>query len=252
MTEPLAAAAAPAAPTRLSPIERAVRVFVRPQDAWEGLAERGQWWFPLLLTLLLGSVLLLAVYERSLVPMLENQWSEQVANGRMQPEAVSQARQFMVGSPAGRIAVVVQQIVMGTVFVLLQALLVWFGTGFVLGTRMRFRPALEVVLWGGLVKIPQVLLFFAMAYSRETLEGIHLGLGILVPEPDTPSKLITGLQSFLDLFGPFEAWWVAVAVLGASRLSGAPRRSVAWVLVAIYLAVGTLFAAVAAFLTPSA
>ena len=251
MTEPLIAEAA-AVPARLSPVERAVRVFVRPKDAWEGLEERGQWLFPLLLWLLLLAGLHALVFDRVTVPMMENQWSEAVANGQMDPASEAQARAMMVDSPAGRWIIVIQQLVVWPILMLLQALLLWFGTGFLLGTRIRFRQSFDVICWSGLVKIPSVLLFFALAWSRETFMGVHLGLGVLVPEPETPNKLITGLQTFLDFIGPFEAWWVAVAVLGASALSKAPKRNVAWVLVALYLAFGAFLAAVSAFFTPGA
>jgi len=45
---------------------------------------------------------------------------------------------------------------------------------------------------------------------------------------------------------------VAVGILGAATLTGAPRKSVAWVLSALYLVVLALVAAFAALLTPSA
>ena len=153
-------------------------------------------------------------------------------------------------SPAARWIVLGQQTLVWPILLLLQALVVWFATGFVLGSSMRFRQAFDVVCWSGLVKIPALLLFFALAFTRQTFVGIHLGLGILVPDPETPNKLLTGLTTFLDFIGPFEAWWAAVAVLGASAISGAPRRSVAWVLVALYLALGAFLAAVSAFFSP--
>ena len=101
MSEPLMAETA-VAPARLSPVERAVRVFVRPKDAWEGLAERGQWLFPLVLWLVLLTGLHALVYDRVTVPMMENQWSEAVANGQMDPQSEAQARAMMVDSPTGR------------------------------------------------------------------------------------------------------------------------------------------------------
>ena len=119
-----------------------------------------------------------------------------------------------------------------------------------LGTRFRYRQALDVVWWSGLVKIPSTILFFLLAWQRESFKGVHLGLGALMPESDTPTKLQAGLGSFLDSIGPFEAWWLLVVILGAAALSGAPRRSIAWVFVALYLALGVFFAAVGAMFSP--
>ena len=246
------AAAAPGAPATLSPVTRFVRIFSRPAAAWEGLEERGQWLFPLVLGLALWVGLQAAAYDRVTLPMMFDQWSEAVANGQMEAAQEANLIRFFTDSPSARWIVLGQQLIVWPILVLLQALVVWFGIGFVLGTRMRFRHAMEVICWSGLVKIPALILFFALAFSRETFMGVHLGLGVLVPEPETPSKLLTGLTTFLDFFGPFEAWWAAVAVLGASALSGAPRRSVAWVLVALYLALGAVLAAVSAFFSPGA
>jgi hypothetical protein len=168
----------------------------------------------------------------------------------MEPAQEQQMSQFMSESPAAPWIVVGQQALVWPVLVLVQALVLWFGVGFVLGTRLRFGSAMDVVCWSGLVKLPQLILFFGLAFARQSFNGIHLGLGILVPEGDAPSKLLNGLRGVLDLIGPFEAWWLYVAVLGASALSGAPRRSVAWVLVALYLALGAFLAAVGAYFGP--
>jgi hypothetical protein len=251
MTEPITADAAPI-PARLSPVDRMVRIFVRPKDAWEGLEERGQWLFPFVLGLALVMAFHAAAFDRVTLPFILNQWSEAVANGQMPATQEAQMTHLFTETPWGVWIVIGQQAIFWLIFTFLQALLIWFGTGFVLGTKMRYRHSLEVLCWSGLVKIPALALFLVLALARESFTGVHLGLGVLLPEPETPSKLITGLQIFLDLLGPFEAWWVAVAVIGASALSGAPRRNVAWVLVAIYLAFGAFMAAVSAYFTPGA
>ena len=46
------------------------------------------------------------------------------------------------------------------------------------------------------------------------------------------------------------AGYLVVAVIGCSALSGAPRKNVAWVLSALYLALAAVFAVVAAVYTP--
>jgi len=237
-------------PVRLSPVARAVRIFARPADAWEDLRQRGQWWFPLLLTLVISLGFQALSFDRVIVPMMEDQWAELVASGQMPPAQQAELERTFIASPVGRVGFLVQAAVLGPVFMLFFALVVWFGVGFVLGTRLKFRHAFEVICWSGLVKIPQAVLLLVLALQRETLEGIHMGLGVIPTEPETPSKLFRGMTSFLDLIGPFEAWWIAVGVLGCAALSGAPRRNVAWVLVVLYLALGACYAAVSAFFGP--
>ena len=58
--------------------------------------------------------------------------------------------------------------------------------------------------------------------------------------------MMVALGVFLDGIGPFALWYLAVGVVGASALSGAKRRSVAWVLGVLYLVFLALMAALAA------
>jgi hypothetical protein len=248
--EPLEPAPAPAA--RLSPIVRAGRIFARPAAAWDDLAEHGQWLWPLLAGLALWVGLQALSYQHVTVPMMLDAWSDAVANGRMEQAQMDQMSGFFTGNPAAMWIVLAQQAIVWPVLSLLTALVVWFGAGFVLGTKFRFRQAFDVVCWAGIVKWPSLLLFFALAWQKQSFKGVHLGLGALIPEGDTPNKLRTGLTTFLDFIGPFEAWWVVVAVIGVAALSKAPRRNVAWVLVALYLAFGAFLAAVNALFNPGA
>jgi len=242
----------PAAPARLSPIVRAGRIFARPTAAWDDLKERGQWIPPLLVSLVLWVGLQAASFHHVTVPMMLDAWSEQVANGRMEQATMDKMSDFFTQNPAAMWIVLGQQFVFWPILTFLVALVVWFGGGFVLGTRLRYRQALDVVCWSGIVTWPAIVLTFALAWQKQTFKGIHLGLGALIPQGDTPDKLRTGLTMFLDFFAPFEAWRIAVAVIGVAVLSGAPRRNVAWVLVALYLAFGAFLAAVNALFNPGA
>ena len=242
----------PAAPARLSPFARAVRIFSRPATAWDDLVDRGQWAPPLLAGLALWMGLQALAYQHVTVPMMLDAWSEAVASGRMEQAQMDRMAGFFTENPSAPWIVVGQQAIVWPVLALLTALVVWFGGGFVLGTKLRFRQAFDVVCWAGIVKWPSLLLLFALAWQKQTFKGVHLGLGALIPEGDTPDKLRTGLTTFLDFLGPFEAWWAVVAVLGVAALSGAPRRNVAWVLVALYLAFGAFLAAVNALFNSGA
>ena len=252
MTTALPPAAATLSTTEenLSPFQRFVAIFARPAHAWGGLRERAQWWFPLLITLVVSLGSMFALYDRAMIPMLSEQWGEQVASGNMTSEQVDRATAFME-SPAGKVFFLGQQLVLVPIFILIAGLLVWFGVGFVLGTGMKFRHAFEVAVWSSLVWIPSSLLTTAIAWSRGTMRGIHLGFGALLPENDPPNRLLTGAGAFLDALGPLSIWYLAVGILGAAALSGAPRKSVAWVLVGIYLACALFGAALAAMFTPA-
>lgn len=233
----------------MSPFQRMAAVFARPAHAWSGLPRQVQFWFPMLAVLLVTMAGNLLLHDRALVPMLAAQWEEQVADGQMTAEAYDQALRFF-DSPAGKIAVAVQQLVFMPLFTLFAGLLVWFGVGFVLGSRMSYRLALEVAAWAGLITIPGYLATAAISWFRETMRGVHVGFGILLPETESPDRTLTVLGVILDSIGPFGIWYVAVAVLGAAALSGAPRGRVAWVIGGLYLLAVAFSAGITAMQIP--
>lgn len=241
----VAAAASPTEGPRLSPLQRAVAVFVRPTKAWTGLEHQVQWWFPLLVAIVIGVGFSVALHDRSVVPMVQDQFEEQVANGQMSAAQAEQAEKMMAG-PIGLMWTLIPQLVAIPLITFLIGLVVWFGVAFILGRKIKYRMALEVACWASLVNIPAQILFSALAWSKQTMRGIHIGFGMLLPESDPPSKLFHGLGIVLDALGPFSLWYLAVGIIGAAAVSGAPRRSVAWVLGGLYLAIVLFSAGVAA------
>lgn len=238
--------AAPAAASPdLSPFQRAAAIFVRPAAAWTGLRERTQWWFPLLLVLfvtLLGSGLL---YPRAYLPDMLQAMEDRIASGELTAEQMQKIEEFYQG-PAGIGFSVGAGTVALALITFLVALLVWFAVGFILGSPFRYRHALEVTTWSSLVTLPPAVLSYILAWIRQSMRGVHVGFGILTPEAGPDDKLLRSLGVFLDWIGPFGIWHLVVAVLGAAYLSGAPRRSVAWALGALYVVSGLVAAALAA------
>jgi hypothetical protein len=244
-----ALAPAPADAPALSLFERALAVFTRPTHAWGGLREKAQWWFPTLLLTVVSAAITLALHQRALVPMMVEAWDQQVADGNMSPQQVDTVVAFMTG-PLGMTLTALQQAIVIPFIVLLTGLVVWFGAGFVLGTGLKFRLALEVAAWSSLVTIPGYLLTAVLAWIRETMRGIHVGFGALLPALEEPTKFGIAVRSFLDAIGPLAIWFVAVGVIGAAALSGAPRKSVAWVLGVLYVAIALFMSAMAAMFAP--
>ena len=235
----------------LSVLDRAVAVFARPTQAWVGISERSQVWFPILISTLLSMAFVVVLYQRAFVPAYHSQYGAMVEAGRMSAEQAEHAEEVMSG-PLGILFVLVPATVFPPIMLLLIALVMWFGVGFVLGGKFSYGQALAVTAWSSLVHIPATILTAVLAWTRESIQGIHIGLGVLVSESDPPTKLQGALAGALDAFGPFYVWSLVVAILGASILSGAPRRSVTWVLSGLYVALVVFFAALAAVFGPSA
>jgi hypothetical protein len=100
---------------------------------------------------------------------------------------------------------------------------VWFGIGFILGRPLSYRLSLEVAAWSGLIAIPTHILTGILAWTRETMRGVHAGFGILLPDSETPNRFMIGLGIFLDALGPLSIWYVVVLVLGARRCREPPE-----------------------------
>ena len=230
--------------------QRFVAIFTRPAHAWTGLREHPQWWFPLIVIALFGAGFAAALHHRALLPMMTTAWREQVANGNMPVETAQHMEEFF-GGPAGLMLSVGQQFLIMPLIQLLMALLVWFAVGFILGRPLSYRLALEVATWSGLVSIPGQVLTGLVAWSRETMKGVHIGFGLLLPDTETPSRLMVFLGAVLDALGPLSIWYVVVLVLGASALSGAPRKQVAWVLGGVYFTLVLIFGGLGAMFTPA-
>jgi len=246
----------PAAPTTtesgpsLSMLQRIAAIYFRPTAAWSGLRERVQWWFPMLLFAIVNAATIGAVYRRAFLPMISSQWEGKVESGEMTPEAYDQVVAMMSG-PTGQMIFVVQQFIMTIVLLFGLALAVWFGVSFVLGHKMKYRWALEVASWSSLISIPTVLLTGLLAWVKEDWMSAHVGFGILLPQPDTPSRLMTALGVFLDGIGPLAIWYVTVLVIGASTMSGAPRKNTAWVIGGLYVLLLAFGAALASLQVPA-
>lgn len=228
---PLTAAAGPAS---LSPLGRIVAVFARPTQAWAGLRERSQWWIPLLIVTAVSVATGIALYHGAMVPDILDQMERGLASGQLN-QAQFDAQSRFYASGAGMAILVGVQCLFYVLLTFLISAVIWFAVGFVLGTDFRYRHGLEVATWSSLIRIPEMLLFSGIALARQTTQGIHVGFGILLPESDAPSKLMVGLGAFLDGIGPLSLWYLAVVIIGAAFISGAPRRSVAWTLGSFYV-----------------
>jgi hypothetical protein len=228
----------------MSLIQRMVAVFVRPTSAWAGLEHQVQWWFPVLIVVAVNATSVAVLHERALLPMLLDQWEQAVDQGRMSGEQLAQMEQMFSGG-AGRVFLLVQQIIVIPVLLLITGLLLSFGCGFLLGHKLSFRLGLEVASWSALVTIPTVLLTSVLAWQRETYEGIHLGFGVLLAGLET-NRWTTIVSGVLDALGPLALWNLALMILGASALSGTNRKAATWTLGAIYLVVVLAFSVLGA------
>jgi hypothetical protein len=245
-----AAVPTPAADPIPSPWARVGLVFTRPARAWTGLNQRVQWWFPLLIVAVAYTLAVLATYHKSYLPMVMSSIEQRVSSEQMSADQAAQV-EHMYGSPGGMAIMTSILSVQYLLVIFVFSLLVWLGGAFILGRPFRYRMALELTWWAELVRLVQVLADHAVAYfGGIDLLHVHTGFGVLMPEPDTPSKLMSAAGRFLDMIGPLGLWYAAVLVLGLSALTGAPRKAAAWVGGGIYLIFALLLAALSGLSAP--
>lgn len=250
VNEPVASPGAPR-PT-LSVWSRAAAVFARPAQAWAGLEHRAQWWFPILVSVLVSIVGTLLVYQRAIVPAQLAQFEQQVEAGQLPAEAMARVEE-QLGSPLSMGFAVGAILVAVPLMTCVFALLPWIAAGFLLGRRFRYREAFAVTAWAGLVAIPGQLLTYVLAWINESMTGVHTGFGVLLPAEDPPSKLMVGLGTFLDQgIGPFALWYVLVVALGAAALTGGDRRRVILTVGTVWLVVLAIVSVVAGLFAPGA
>jgi len=251
-SNPLPQGPAPGSSNGLSLVGRLVAVFARPTQAWSGLEKRGQWWFPLLILVLVGMAGMGLIYQRAVVPTQLDQMELQVESGQISAEGLDQAEK-MLSSPAMVAVQVVMVLLILPLLTLATALLPWLAAGFMMGHRFRYRDAFAVTCWAGLVTLPAAVLTDVLAWVNRNMLNVHIGFGALLPAEEAPSKLIRGLGFFLDYgIGPFYLWYIVVLALGTAALSGAPRRSVILALGGLWLVVAIFFAALTGLLSPGA
>lgn len=224
----------------VSILQRAVAIFSRPTAAWSGLRSRSQWWFPLVILTLVNVAFSATLWERAMLPMQLDAMEESVAAGKMPAESFERA-ETMMRSPAGLAFAALPWLILSPLFSLITGLLLMFAVGFVLGGKLPFRLAFEVATWSGLVQIPAVLVTGFLAWTKQTMEGVHVSLAALLPEPEKTDRIMGSVVGILDGLGPFAIWWLAVIIIGAATLSGVPRKRVAWSISGIYLGLVVFF-----------
>ena len=238
--EPVPSPAPMDAEPSLSVLQRAVAIFSRPTAAWSGLKTRGQWWFPLIIVTVVNVAFSAALWERAILPMQLDAMEEQVSAGKMEPAALDRA-ETMMRSPAGLAFAALPWVILSPLFSMIAALILMAAVGFMLGGQLPFRPAFEVATWSGLIQIPGVIVTGILAWSKQTMEGVHVSLAALLPEPDKTDLVMRSIVGVLDGLGPFGIWWIAVVIIGASALSGVARKRVAWSVGGIYVGLLVFF-----------
>ena len=202
-----------------------------------GLREHAQWWFPVLIVLVVAASTAGILHNRAIVPMVEDQWQDAVSNGQMPPEQEGQARGLLRQPRRARHLDRAD------------------GASFVApdSVRRRRRGVVRSGLRAGQeVRLPIVargrVVGRARHHSRAGADDRDrvvqarpcagcMPVSASCSPTRTPRPGCTRFWASCWMrSGRLSIWYVAILIIGAATLSGAPKRSTAWVIGGLYLA----------------
>jgi hypothetical protein len=108
-----------------------------------------------------------------------------------------------------------------------------------LGSDQTFKQTFAVVVYSGVIFVVRALFSTPLAYARETLSS-GTSLAVFAPFLDESSFATRALGS-IDLF---VLWWIVSLAIGLGVLHHRRTGSIATTLIAVYLAIGVVVAAV--------
>ncbi|MBD3336186.1 MAG: hypothetical protein GF355_11785 [Candidatus Eisenbacteria bacterium] len=231
----------PADPRSPGLLERMIKVFLAPREAFAGRIPASAWILPLVLVAAVQ-----ATEGYLLRPLTTERVQERLEEVDMSPEMRERALESLQGErqegPAawllGLLGSVVGLFLLG---LLVPALFYWIGSNFLFGGSARFGAILSVVGLSSLVYIPKAVITLPLKLSQNSLD-IYTSLALL-PVAEVGTKL----RNAMNVFDFFEIWFVVVAGIGLAQAAGI-RRGQGWTITFIVWGVWALVRIIAIFL----
>ena len=234
----------PAAPAR--PLwARALAIVTSPRSVFEELAVRPSWFWTAGLITATAIVVFFLLWNSVMSPFYIEQASK---SPQMTPEALAQMEQNY-SNPVSRVIGSCFAGAANFVFVIINGLVLFAITSFLMGGKASVRQALAVSAHANLVHIPRALLILPLAISRQD-PSVSLGPGLLFPVSEAVGFGAKALANVLGAFDLFNIWSVALSILGMSVVSKIPIRQVAVAVISAFLGLAVLFSLLGAALQP--
>lgn len=218
---------------------RVVGVLFSPRATYAEIAARPRWLGVLLLIILWGSVGVYTLLSTQVGQdaMVERQVRQTEAFGRQLTDA--QYEQIQRMAPYGKYFGVGFQVVMLPLAAVIITGLAFVIFNVVLGGEASFKQVFAIVVHSGVVLTLLQTLGLPLAYMRETLSSATT-LAVFAPFLDE-SSFAARLLGAVDLV---LIWWIVSLAIGLGVLYRKRTAPIATTLIAVYVAIGAVIAAV--------
>jgi len=214
-----------------NPFSRLISVITEPSAAMRGaLAKPGQWWVPLLLTIL-GLIIFMViagdvVHDFS-IQQMQNRVGEMVEQGRLTQEQADQVVERQSNGTFMKLGLYLGPIINTFIMKFIMTLLALLVGNVILGGSMKFGHYWSILWWAGVISFISFVLSAILMNMTGDIYGAQLGLGI-ISKADPQSTLHKILQVF-DIFRIWEAVVAGIGVAIAAKVDA--KRGILWMLV---------------------
>lgn len=244
----VSAAGAPEPQPSMSLGRRFVGVFFSPSEAFDDVARKPDFIFPLVV-MTIASVALIEtmLWKVGAVAMVRNQLEASGRAGTMSPEQMDQA--VRQGASITAIIMHISGLIGTPIFMLIITGISLLILNVVLGAQIGFKPVFSATCYAALVRLVGVvmaipLIFFGDTEHFNASNPVPTNLGFFLNPHDVP-KAVYSLATSFDLL---TLWFLIVLAIGLSRISGGKAKTLSVFLsfLALWVLVSLAFAGLAA------
>ncbi len=208
-------------------LSRMFGVFFSPQKTMESINHKPGWVVPLIV-ILLATVILSVISMPVTIPyQLEKQRTAMEERG-MSDEEIDQALEM--SAKITKFAIPAGGLIMGGIFLVIIALVVWFVGNIILGGETNFARVFSVFLYssfislfGGIIKLPII-------FSRQTPD-VHFSIASFF----NPDSLNKWLYSFLKTIELFQIWQFIVLAIGFAVIYKFSMKKAGWAMFFLFI-----------------
>lgn len=243
MTETPVAPSVPGEPAPLSLPARLIGVLISPRETYRHIVAHPRWFGALAVTVLIIAAAY-AVFLRTEVGQ-QATLDQQVAALEGFGQTVGDAQYEAMRRQAGMAWIItpVTILVMSPLMTAIFAGILYGVFGGLLGGEGRYKQVFTVLAHAGVVSVVQALFVMPLNYARGSMSS-PTNLSVFLPMLEEGSFLAS-LLGAIDLF---IVWWIVVAAIGLGVLYKRRTGPIAWSLLAVYLLIALVIAAVKSML----
>jgi len=194
--------------SNMNVFEKIIGIYTSPKETFMEINKKPTWLVPFII------IALVAIISQFLLMDITFQDQIEVMKSRgMSQEQIELAQERMEG-PMKYIGFIAAPIGLLIVWLILAGIFLFTGNN-IMGGKAKFKDALAVVSWSGIIGIVQTGLYTYLVHSNGTRFGVTTSLAILLPTPQLGEDK-TVLYRILARFDIFTIWTLILWIIGLS------------------------------------